>query len=108
MCYRRPTCSRFSWPVRASSTAAYWPVRPMRARAPLGLLEDVDPVDLGATGVGQEQRREDADGSGLAGSVWSENPEDLAPLDVEVDAAERLGVSEALGQSLSDYGGHRK
>ena len=29
---RRPTIHRFSWPVSFSSTAAYWPVRPMTER----------------------------------------------------------------------------
>ncbi len=31
--YRRPTMTRFSWPVRFSSTAAFWPARPISWRS---------------------------------------------------------------------------
>ena len=34
--YSRPTITRFSRPVRYSSTAAYWPDRPIERRTPWG------------------------------------------------------------------------
>src|SRR5262245_2149058 len=36
-CDSLPTIQRFSLPVRFSSTAAYWPARPMRSRTACGL-----------------------------------------------------------------------
>ena len=63
---RRPNISRFSRPVRISSTAANCPVSPSSSRTAAGLVHHVAPEDLGAPRVGREQRREHADERGLA------------------------------------------
>ena len=83
-----------------SSTAAYWPVRPMRARTARGFGDDVDAVDDGRPAVGPEQRGEDAHRGGLAGPVRAEQTEHGAAGDREVDAAQGLGVAEALDEAL--------
>ena len=41
-CASRPTSRRFSRPVRFSSTAAYWPARPIAPRTSCGSLTHVD------------------------------------------------------------------
>ena len=46
-----------------------------------------------------EQRRQDADGGGLAGAVVAEQPEDGAGGDVEVEVAQRPEVAEALAEA---------
>ena len=50
---------------------------------PLGCRGDVEPGHRGAAGVDRQQRREHAQGRGLAGAVRAEQPEDLARTDLE-------------------------
>ncbi len=89
----------FSRPVRRSSTAAYWPVSPIRVRTSWGSATHVDPVDQRRAGVGAQQRGEDPDRRGLAGSVRAEQAVDRATRDLEVDTAEGDVVAEALDQA---------
>ena len=58
----------------------------------------VEPVDQGTPGVSLKQRGEDLDDRGFAGSVGAEQSHDAAPLDVEVDAAQHVEVTEGLHQ----------
>src|SRR5258708_19480239 len=46
--------------------------------------------------IGAREARENADQGGLAGSVGSEQPEELSLRDLEVDPRERLQLAEAL------------
>jgi hypothetical protein len=67
-----------------------------------GLREDVEARDPGLSGVRARQRREDADGGGLARAVGAEQAEDRAGRDLEVEAVERadvarIGLDEAVG-----------
>ena len=71
----------------------------------VGLPDDVEPEDRGATGVGLEDRGEDADGGGLAGAVGAEQSEDGAGGHGEVDAVEGVHVAEVLHQTLGEDGG---
>ena len=90
--------SRFSKPVRFSSTAAYWPVRPIRSRSRSGSRRTSTPATRARALVGLEERRQDPDGGRLAGAVRAEEPEDGPGRDVQVDAAERLDVPVALAE----------
>ena len=49
-----------------------------------GCLRDVDARDVGAARRGNDARREDSRRRRLAGAVGSEEPEDLALMDLEV------------------------
>ncbi|GAA0929892.1 hypothetical protein GCM10009558_042910 [Virgisporangium aurantiacum] len=63
--------------------------------------QHVDAVHRGPTGVGPQQRREDAHGRGLAGTVRAEQTEDGSLGHAQVDAVERthrsVGLDECLG-----------
>ena len=61
------------------------------ARA-VGVAGDVDAGDARAAGGDRQQRGEHPHGRRLAGAVGPEEAEDLAGVDVEVDAAHRLDV----------------
>src|SRR4029078_5836248 len=113
MRYRRPTISRFSSPVSASLTAAYWPDRPMRARtsrccaatvkppeaAGLALLRGtVEAADGCRAGVGPQKRGEDAHGRSLARAVGPEQCEDGGGGDLEVEAAAGLDRARCVFQ----------
>ena len=89
---------RFSSPVSRPSTAANWPVRPMAWRTPSGSRDDVVAADAGLAAVGGEEGGEDVDHGGLAGAVRSEQGEDGAFGDVEVDAVEHDLVAEGLAE----------
>ena len=52
----------------------------------LGLVHDVEAEDPGRALRGEQQRRQDLDQRRLAGAVRPEQPEELAGLDLEVDA----------------------
>src|SRR3954462_6979412 len=109
--------TRFSSPVRCSSTAAYWPARPMRARRagasetaarPAGPGwrggDDVEAGDAGAAGVGLEQCRQDADGRRLARAVGAEHAEHGARGDRQLDAVERARGPEGLHERIHEDG----
>ena len=61
----------------------------MRSRTS-GVAPEVDAGDRGLAGRRREERREHAQGRGLAGPVGPEEAEDLAGADVQVDAAHGL------------------
>ena len=65
----------------------------------VGVPTDRRAGDLGVTGVGHEQGREDPQRRRLAGAVGPDEAEDLALLDVEIEAAdgERAGRSASRG-----------
>lgn len=71
---------------------------PDRAPHLVGMLQDVDPRHEGAAAVRPEQRRQDPDGSRLAGSVGAEESEHGAFRHVEVDTAECGDVTEGLDE----------
>ena len=56
----RPNITRFCRALRISSTAAFWPVRPIRRRTCAGLRLDVEAADARAAAVHPHERREDA------------------------------------------------
>ena len=82
--------TRFSRPLRISSTAANCPVRLMDSRTFAALRRDVEAVDAGRPRVRLEQRGQDPHGRGLARPVGAEQGEDAAPRDLEVHAAQHL------------------
>ena len=102
MWYSWPTISRFSKPVRFSSTAAYWPARPIFARSAAASFTTSRPATRAEPAVGLEQRGEDPDGGGLAGPVGSEQAEDGPCARGEVDAAQGADRSVRLLEALDD------
>ena len=66
---------RFSRPVSAGSTAAYWPGQPDRAAHALRVRGDVDAGDAQRARVGPHQRRDRPDERRLAGAVGAEHRE---------------------------------
>ena len=99
--YSRPTMSRFSKPVRFSSTAAYWPARPIRERSARRIVDHVEARDPGAAAARRQERRQDPHGGRLTGPVRAQQPEHGPGLDPQVDAAQRLDVAVGLAQPLS-------
>ena len=87
-CRSRATSTRFSRPVRISSTAANCPVRLMDSRTLRRLRGDVEAIHGGRPRVGLEQRGQDFHDRGLACAVGAEQGEDAAPRHVEVHAAQ--------------------
>ena len=88
------------WPVRFSSTEAYWPVTPTSWRTHVRLAAHVDAEDLarrrasiGSSVASILQHR------GLAGAVGAEDAEDLAAAHLEVDAVDGAQVAEGLDQA---------
>jgi hypothetical protein len=65
------------------------------------ITDDVEAGNARRALIGQEERHENANGSGLAGAVRTEEPEDHSGLDAQVDAAQRSYVAVALPQPLS-------
>ena len=91
--------TRFSRPVRISSTAANCPVRLIDSRTSAGLRDDVESVDARPR-VGLEQRGQDVHDRGLARAVRAEQGEDAAPRHVEVHAAQNLQLPIRFLQAL--------
>ena len=91
--------TRFSSPVRFSSTAAYWPARPIRGAQRARVADDVEAGDARRAGVGRQQRGEDAHRGRLAGAVGAEHAEHGAGRGLEVDAVERAHVAERLDEA---------
>src|SRR5262249_21285825 len=71
----------------------------------VGLTADVDPEHLGLTGVGAPERREGANGGGLACAVRPQDAEHGPRLGCEVDAVKRDDVAEALHETGDADGG---
>ena len=74
----------------------------------LRLRDDVEAGNARRTAVRLDQRREDANGGRLPGSVRPQQPEHAARLHAEVDAAQRVDVAVALAQPLGFDGGVRR
>ena len=81
--------------MRFSSTAALWPGQADPVSELLGVLHDVEAVDLGTPGARQQERGEDPDAGGLAGAVGPQQPSDGPGIDLEVDALQRFDLAEA-------------
>lgn len=71
-------------------------------RAPhlVRMLENVDARDDGLAAVRREQRRQTAHGSGLPRPVRTEQAEDRALRDIEIDAVQSPDVTEGLHQTF--------
>ena len=78
---------------------------PDRLANPFGVAGDVDPEHAGTARVGQQDRREDADGSRLAGPVGPEQSEHGARGYREVDAGQGLDPAEPLRDAFDEDGG---
>jgi hypothetical protein len=63
------------------------------------LLDDVVAEHAGRAGVGPDQRREDADGGGLACAVRAQHAVDRSRPDGEVDPVDRARLAERLGEA---------
>src|SRR5690606_39961664 len=59
----------------------------------------VEAADLDLSLVGFVEADDALDGGGLAGAVRADEPEDLALVDLEIDAADRFDGAVALAQS---------
>src|ERR1051325_4760972 len=66
----------------------------------LAFLFDVEAVDAGVAGGGDEEAAEDADERRLAGAVRAEEAEDLAARDLQRDVVEGADGAEVLGDVL--------
>ena len=84
--------------VRFSSTEAYCPVTPSSWRTTWAPAYVV-PEDLRLATVDRQQGGEHLEHGGLAGAVGSEDAEDLAAADLEVDAVDRTLFAEVLHQA---------
>ena len=80
---------------------------PDRGSHGAGLADHVVPGDGGPTGGRQQQRGQHADGGRLAGAVGTEEAEDLALGDLEVDALHGVHLVETALQTLNDDRRHR-
>ena len=103
----RATSTRFSVPVSASSTAAYWPVSPMRGADRCGFGGRRRGPARGHVRSRGAAAWRAPHGGGLARAVRPEQAEHGAAADREVHAVERPGRPEALAQVLDlDDGVH--
>ena len=80
-----PTISRFSEPGQVLVDGGELPGEPDEPAHGARILDDVVAHDGGRAGVGSQNGRQDADRSGLAGAVRSEQTDDLAGRHVEVE-----------------------
>ena len=87
-------------PVRSSSTEAYWPVRLTRPRTASASVTTSCPKTRARPAVGAQQRRQHPYRGGLAGAVRPEQAVDGAGGHLQVDAVQRPGLPERLGQAL--------
>ena len=71
----------------------------------LGMACHIVPCDEGDPTLWSQQCAEHPDGGGLSGSIRPQEPVDLAPLNREVDAADRVRLAKAPDQATSQYGG---
>ena len=72
-----------------------------------GLPGDVEAAHAGRARRGREQRRQHPDGGGLARAVGSEQPDDVARLDVEVEGVDSPAGAERPREGLGfDDEGH--
>ena len=71
-------------------------------------LAGLDAEHLDRARGGLRQAEDHVDGRGLAGAVGAEEGHDLAGLELEVDAADGVHVTEVLGHPGQAYGVHRR
>ena len=95
----RPSRTRFSVPVRSSSTEAYCPVRLTRPRTASASRTTSWPKTRASPAVGAQQGGEHPHRGGLAGAVRAEHAVDRAGGHGQVDAVHRPGVAERLDQA---------
>ena len=97
----------FSRPVRFSSTAAYWPARPMVRRTASAWVTTSRPSTEACPESGPRMVERMRTTVVLPAPFGSEQPEDGAGLDLEGDAVERPHV--AAGEDLHQIVGfHRQ
>ena len=95
----RPS-TRFSRPVRFSSTAAYWPGEADPLAQLGGVADDVEAGHARGAGVGLEQRGEHAHRASSCPRRWGRAARARVPGGgVEVDAVERAHVAERLHEA---------
>ena len=94
-----PIITRFSRPVSAGSTAAFWPARPMTRRTSSGRPVGVDARHVQRPAVGLQQRGHRLDEGGLAGTVRTEDRGHLAGWGDQVETGQRMHVAVVLGQA---------
>ncbi|OKI46781.1 hypothetical protein A6A27_36985 [Micromonospora sp. CB01531] len=87
-CRNRATSTRFSLPLRISSTAANCPVRLMDSRTFAACVGTSKPLTLVVPASGLSSQ--DTHDRGLARPVGAEQGEDAAPRHVEVHAAQHV------------------
>ena len=80
---------------------------PFRARMYIGSSVTSCPSSSHAAGIGRRQADGHIERRGLAGAVRSEQADDLARGDVEVDAADDRASAVRLGEVVRAKGGHR-
>ena len=71
----------------------------------LGVAHDVEAGDLGAPGTGEQQGGEDPHGGRLACAVRAEHAEHGAALDLQIDAPQRMDLSEVSDETLGEDDG---
>ena len=99
-CRSRATSTRFSRPLRISSTAANCPVRLMDSRTSAACVATSKPLTLAVPASALSSVAQDVHDRGLARPVRAEQGEDAAPRHVEVHAAQHLQVLVRLLQAL--------
>ena len=80
---------------------------PSRAAAIHGPLGDVDAVEHYAAGVGIDHAAGHAEAGRLAGAVGAEQPDDLARIDLEIDAIDDATASVSFHQAANFEQRHR-
>ena len=86
---RRPMSSRFSRPVRNSSSPAYWPVTPIRRRTWWRVGDDVEAVDSARPALGRTRVVRTRISVVLPAPLWPSTPSVEPGSDFDVDAVER-------------------
>ena len=99
-CRSRAIRTRFSRPLRISSTAANCPVRLKDSRTFAAWVATSKPLTLAVPASALSSVDRISDDRGLARPVRAEQGEDAAPRDVEVHAAQHLQLLVRLLQAL--------
>ena len=105
--YRRQPLTREARTVRAELVAVIageHPGQSDQAAHGVGVLDHIEPEDAGLPRIGQQDRRQDADGRRLASPVGPEQAEHGARRNREVDAVESIDVAEVLDEPFSPDG----
>ena len=81
---------------------------PRRARQIHGQMGDVLAVEEDLAVVGRDLAGGHAEAGGLAGAVGAEQADDLADIDLEIDAVHNLAPAVKLHQPAHFQDGHRR